>query len=185
MSRAAGTRRYYAEPVQPESSGRDRIRAANSDRDAVVAQLNAAFAEGRLDVTELDERVSRAYAATTLGELQPLTADLPRSAAAPTAGVGSMVVSQPVGGAPAPARALDRVWPWLRIVLPVLVLAALGTWIALSVVSGDDHFHFPWFIFFLLFWGWGGNSRRRRYRHNPSPNGPPNRYGGPPRRRRG
>ena len=42
-----------------------------------MAQLNAAFAEGRLDVGELDERVAAAYAAKTLGELVPLTADLP------------------------------------------------------------------------------------------------------------
>ena len=50
----------------------------------MVAQLNSAFAEGRLDVAELDERVAAAYAAKTLGELVPLTADLPvRTAAAP------------------------------------------------------------------------------------------------------
>ena len=70
----------------PSSSGDGRLRAGNADREKVVAQLNAAFAEGRLDVTELDERVSAAYAAKTLGELVPLTADLPggqQKAAAP------------------------------------------------------------------------------------------------------
>jgi DUF1707 SHOCT-like domain len=69
-------------------SGDDRLRAGNADREKVVAQLNAAFAEGRLDVTELDERVAAAYAAKTLGELVPLTADLPggqRQKAAPPA----------------------------------------------------------------------------------------------------
>jgi DUF1707 SHOCT-like domain len=59
------------------SSGDGRLRAGNADRERVVAQLNAAFAEGRLDVAELDERVAAAYAAKTLGELVPLTADLP------------------------------------------------------------------------------------------------------------
>lgn len=150
-----------------------------------MARLNAAFAEGRLDVTELDERVGRAYAATTVGELRPLTADLPRGAATPAAGVSSTAVSSPADNSPAPTGALDRAWPWLRIALPVLVLAGLGAWIVMSVVIGDNHFHFPWFLFFLLFWGWGGSNRRRRYRHNPSPNGPPSRYGGPPGRRRG
>jgi hypothetical protein len=53
------------------------LRAGNEDREKVVALLNSAFAEGRLDVTELDERVAAAYAAKTLGELAPLTADLP------------------------------------------------------------------------------------------------------------
>jgi len=59
------------------SSGDGSIRAGNADRERVVAQLNAAFSEGRLDVAELDERVAAAYAAKTLGELVPLTADLP------------------------------------------------------------------------------------------------------------
>jgi Domain of unknown function (DUF1707) len=59
-------------PVDP-----DAMRAANADRERVVAQLNEAFAEGRLEVGELDERVSKAYAAKTMGELKPLTVDLP------------------------------------------------------------------------------------------------------------
>ena len=59
-------------PVDP-----DALRAGNDDRERVVAQLNAAFAEGRLDVAELDERVAAAYAAKTIGQLRPLTADLP------------------------------------------------------------------------------------------------------------
>jgi hypothetical protein len=58
-------------------SGDGMLRAGNADREKVVAQLNAAFAEGRLDVSELDERVSAAYAAKTLADLVPLTADLP------------------------------------------------------------------------------------------------------------
>ena len=69
-------------PVEPES-----LRAGNADREQVVAQLNKAFAEGRLDVRELDERVAAAYAAKTMGELVPLTADLPSDRAlAPRAG---------------------------------------------------------------------------------------------------
>ena len=43
------------------------LRAGNADRERVVAQLNTAFAEGRLDVAELDERVAAAYAAKTAG----------------------------------------------------------------------------------------------------------------------
>ena len=72
------------------SSGDGSLRAGNVDRERVVAQLNTAFSEGRLDVAELDERVAAAYAAKTMGELAPLTAYLPvgrsparRPAAAP------------------------------------------------------------------------------------------------------
>jgi hypothetical protein len=45
--------------------------------------LREAAAEGRLDLGELDERLSRVYAAKTYGELEPLTGDLPGVLAVP------------------------------------------------------------------------------------------------------
>jgi len=62
-----------------ESAGgaHDALRAGNTEREQVVQRLNRAFGEGRLELTELEERVAQAYAAKTLGELRPLTADLP------------------------------------------------------------------------------------------------------------
>jgi uncharacterized protein DUF1707 len=53
------------------------LRAGDADREVIVRQLQRGLAEGRLDVTEFDERVRAAYAARTLGELADLTADLP------------------------------------------------------------------------------------------------------------
>jgi hypothetical protein len=60
-------------------------RASDADRDRVVDRLRDAAAEGRLDLTEFEERMGAAYAARTYGELAPLTADLPdqQEAAAP------------------------------------------------------------------------------------------------------
>lgn len=57
-------------------------RASDADRDRVVDRLRDAAAEGRLDLTEFEERMGAAYAARTYGELEPLTADLPEEAAA-------------------------------------------------------------------------------------------------------
>ncbi len=69
------------------ASPRDALRAGNAEREQVVQRLNRAFGEGRLDMSELEERVTQAYAAKTLGDLRPLTADLPpevgRDAVAP------------------------------------------------------------------------------------------------------
>ncbi|WP_020575211.1 DUF1707 SHOCT-like domain-containing protein [Actinopolymorpha alba] len=56
-------------------------RASDSDREAVVEHLQAAAADGRLDLTEFEERMAEAYRAKTFGELAPLTADLPETAA--------------------------------------------------------------------------------------------------------
>ena len=53
------------------------LRAADADRAAVATVLGEHMAAGRLTLDEYDERLTRAYAARTYGELDELTADLP------------------------------------------------------------------------------------------------------------
>ena len=53
------------------------LRAADTDRAAVAAVLGQHMSAGRLTLEEYDERLTRAYAAKTFGELDQLTADLP------------------------------------------------------------------------------------------------------------
>lgn len=55
----------------------DHIRASDRDRDAVVATLRDAFAEGRLTLDEFHERTTAAYTGRTWGDLRELTTDLP------------------------------------------------------------------------------------------------------------
>ena len=57
------------------------LRAADADRAAVATLLGEHMAAGRLSLEEFDERLTRAYAARTFGELDELTADLPPTAA--------------------------------------------------------------------------------------------------------
>lgn len=52
------------------------LRAADADRDRVIDLLGGAVADGRLTLEEHAERVARAQAARTLGELAGLTTDL-------------------------------------------------------------------------------------------------------------
>jgi hypothetical protein len=54
--------------------------ASSADRERTVGVLRAGFAEGRLTQDELDDRVARAYAARTYGQLWELTCDLPAGA---------------------------------------------------------------------------------------------------------
>jgi hypothetical protein len=63
----------------------DSLRASHEDRDRVVDVLRVAAGDGRLTAAELDDRVERALAARTYGELAVLTADLPAAPAAPAA----------------------------------------------------------------------------------------------------
>ena len=53
------------------------LRASDADRERVAELLRDAYAEGRLDAEEHAERIGAAYGAKTLGELAPLTRDLP------------------------------------------------------------------------------------------------------------
>ena len=52
------------------------LRASDADREVIHAVLAEAFATGRLDRAEYDERSSSVLAARTLGELPPVVADL-------------------------------------------------------------------------------------------------------------
>ena len=56
------------------------MRAGSADRERAVDVLKAGFAEGRLTQDEYNDRMGRAYAARTYGELTTLTADLPAGA---------------------------------------------------------------------------------------------------------
>ncbi|WP_370255743.1 DUF1707 domain-containing protein [Streptomyces sp. V4I8] len=58
------------------------LRASDADRDRAVDVLNAAAADGRLTMEELDERVTSALSARTVGDLAGLTVDLPVAASA-------------------------------------------------------------------------------------------------------
>jgi hypothetical protein len=52
------------------------VRASDADRERVAVALQAAFAEGRLTMPELEERLAAAYAADTGAELAPIVHDL-------------------------------------------------------------------------------------------------------------
>jgi DUF1707 SHOCT-like domain len=59
------------------------VRASDRERDAVVQRVQQAFAEGRLDDTEFDERMRAALTARTCADLDVLLADLPAQTRAP------------------------------------------------------------------------------------------------------
>jgi hypothetical protein len=54
------------------------LRASDAERERVVAFLREHALLGRLDDDELEERIGRAYAAVTVGDLERLIGDLPR-----------------------------------------------------------------------------------------------------------
>jgi hypothetical protein len=130
------------------------LRAADVDRAAVADVLGAHMSAGRLTVAEFDERLSRAYAAKTYGELDELTADLPplevEKAATP-------VPAQCRPTHPAMKYADGSAWAggwdhshswrsWLTTSLIVLTI-----WAATSLASWE--FHYFWPIWVIGPWG--------------------------------
>jgi uncharacterized protein DUF1707 len=108
------------------------IRASDSDRERVVEVLRQAYAEGRLDLEEFDERTTAAYATRTWAGLRELTTDLPvdavlgadveRPRVAAGALTGAPGAGEPGAGPGAPRRGPVFV-PFLPIALFWLVLA--------------------------------------------------------------
>jgi len=83
-------------PARPGPGLAPGIRVSDRDRDGVAQILQAAFAEGRLDDDEFDQRMRAALTARTGADLGKLTADLPAA------------MTSPVSRAPASARAPGR-----------------------------------------------------------------------------
>jgi hypothetical protein len=121
---------------------REQMRAADADRHQVADRLRAALEEGRLDLTEYDERLQGAYAAKTYGDLDRLLTDLPNAA--------PLVPSPP----PAPPEAiaaeqsgLARAWvrhvwaPWIKTAAWLTVI-----WLVAFVLAGDSIFYWPGWV---------------------------------------
>lgn len=73
----------------------DRIRLSDADRDRAAQRLNRALVEGRITVTELDERLAQVYAARFSEDLHPPLADLPADPLLPTGVRASSTVVEP------------------------------------------------------------------------------------------
>jgi len=61
------------------------VRVGDADREAIAAQLREHYADGRLTLEELNERLDQTFAAKTKADLNTVMRDLPQ-AARPTAG---------------------------------------------------------------------------------------------------
>jgi hypothetical protein len=120
------------------------LRAADADRTAVAEILGRHMSAGRLTMDEYDERLARAYAAKTYGELDQITADLPSTA----------VASRPAPAPAAPAAHAPGGWDadphswrsWLTTSLIVLVI-----WAATSLATWE--FLYFWPVWVIGPWG--------------------------------
>jgi len=104
------------------------MRASDADRDAVVSDLSEHFQAGRLTAGEFDERMGRALAARTWGELRDLLADLPAARLAPQAPATGSFSAQPGSLSGRFAPPLIPVLIGIGITTAVLVNVTHGSW---------------------------------------------------------
>jgi hypothetical protein len=129
---------------------REDLRAADADRESTAELLKVALNEGRLTLTEYDERLRDAYGARTYGELDRVLADLPRQWSQV---VPASAPAQPARTEPATGRLV--VPPWLVKVWgawAVAVFVNVVIWALVSVSSDDGPAYF-WPMWVAGPWG--------------------------------
>lgn len=121
------------------------LRASDADREVIHGVLADAFATGRLDRAEYDERSSTVIAARTLGDLPPVVADLvPSLPARTTSGRVPLVAAS---SADLQRRALEH-WrderrnAFFGFVGPTVICWTI--WLAVNWDELGDRLPFPW-----------------------------------------
>ncbi len=147
-----------AEPADPGGAAPGGLRASDADRTRTADWLAWAAGNGQLTLTEAEDRLARAYAARTVDELAPLTADLqPRPAPTP---------ARPT--LPERLRAVD----WSAAPRAALGPALLIVFVLVPLLSGLG----VWALWPVLFVGVGVVKGHRRHHHGsahgPAQHGP-------------
>lgn len=141
--------------------GDPRIRASDADRERTAALLREHHAEGRLNAEEFNDRLDRALAAKTIGELDALLADLPGIDLyrLPAAGIRpappGATRSRPARGGSDLERggpgalSSQRVTTWVTwaAISSLLIIA----WLGVGLVSGGAAW-VPWFLLVVVPW---------------------------------
>jgi hypothetical protein len=110
----------------------DKLRAADVDREFVAERLRTALNEGRLTLSEYDERLGQAYAARTYADLKALLTDLPEVTPASQSKVVPAGVQAPVPADPTEVRGRSRRWvagvwsSWVTVACILVVIWALS-----------------------------------------------------------
>ncbi|MEU4421212.1 DUF1707 domain-containing protein [Actinoplanes sp. NPDC024001] len=122
--------------------GHEAMRAGDSDRQKVADQLKSALDEGRLDLNEYDERVQKAYAARTYGDLDGLLDDLPGAIPVQRARVEPY---SPPAPAPYPVEPAHGTHSGKPRVAPAVgaFLICVVIWTITSVSSGELLYFWP------------------------------------------
>lgn len=158
MDAMSDTPRWNNLPVPSESSGvggdwsgftadprtNPGLRASDADRSRASSLVSAAYADGRLNRDEFDQRISQAASARELGELVPVLGDLmvPATTTAPSvyppAAAAAAPVTPPAAGTFGLRGLLGKMPAWW------LGMAMMFNAIWLMTVLGSGHLIYYW-----------------------------------------
>jgi hypothetical protein len=153
----------------------ERMRVGDHDRESAMNTLRTAFEEGRLDLAEFNDRLSRVNEAGTFGELDVLTGDLPVTPARaaperpPRRAEHRARPRRPEPDPADPAARTARRQALMRSGF-IIVFLNFSAWLVLAINQGFTAVH-PWWIW--VAGGWGGvllvhNAIRARRAEPPS-----------------
>jgi hypothetical protein len=125
------------------------MRVSDADRQAAAERLRGALAEGRLDFSEYDDRLAKAFQAVTYADLDQLFTDLPVQAStqfgapprpAPPEVARRAAVGLRAAGLPTPLKILWTIWS-------CTVLINLTVWLLVSLGNGEPDYFWPMWLF--------------------------------------
>jgi hypothetical protein len=137
---------FQHDPRHPDTAS---LRASDADRDLMQQALTEAFAEGRLDRDEYDERAARVMSARTLGELPAFVADLvPERPLLPARRSRPSLADATPSDLEARAEAKWREERRDSLTgLAGISVLTWGIWLVTSIIAG---FYFPWPVIPML-----------------------------------
>jgi Domain of unknown function (DUF1707) len=131
-------------------AARPDLRVGDAEREARAAELREHYAQGRLSLTEFNERLDAVFACATQRQLDQLTADLPHvrvpGAPLPVTARGAI---PPGGGGPGGSRSQPGprgVRGVLATIsgLVVIAIAALTAWLVVAPSAAAPFWGMPW-----------------------------------------
>jgi hypothetical protein len=142
-------RQFAHDPRTPAYAS---MRASDADRDVVLRALGEAYAEGRIDAAEFDERTSGVQAARVLGELPEFLTDLvPAADASPSLALPALSTPPPLTPERVEAEAVARWEKTRREAFSMWVFVSLICWVIYLATSlGSGGLYHPWPIYPML-----------------------------------
>ncbi len=113
-------------PSKPGQVPPAHLRVTDQDREHVVEHVQAAYAEGRFDKLEFDERLERAMTARTHGDLMPIMSELYGTRSVPR-----LAPPAPLAGKEAPPESNERLGASAAHLLALLGFPIIGPLIML------------------------------------------------------